>query len=243
MAGMLRVRRSRGALSGVLLVLLGVWGGLIPFVGPYVNYAYTPDSAWTYNSGRFWLEILPAIGVIVGGIILLASRLRPAALLGAWLAALSGCWFAVGGALAPIWNHGMSAGTPAGGSVARAVEQIGFFTGLGVVIVFVAALALGRLSVLTIKDAKIAERAAVPVATAPAAAVPAASVPAAAAPPAGQSAARTVLHKVFPAKAQQPQAATSEPPTIPGRRIGRHSAGDSGKAGTPEEVSSGSAQR
>ena len=32
MAGMLRVPRSRGALNGVLLVLLGLWGGLIAFV-------------------------------------------------------------------------------------------------------------------------------------------------------------------------------------------------------------------
>ena len=44
MAGMLKVSRSRGALSGVLLVLLGIWGGLIPLVGPYVNYAYTPTT-------------------------------------------------------------------------------------------------------------------------------------------------------------------------------------------------------
>ena len=42
MAGTLRVRRSRGALSGLLLVLLGIWGALIPFVGPYFHYAYTP---------------------------------------------------------------------------------------------------------------------------------------------------------------------------------------------------------
>jgi hypothetical protein len=163
MAGMLRVQRSRGALSGVLLVLLGLWGGLVPFVGPYVDYAFTPDRAWTYTSGRFWLELLPAIGAVVGGLILLASRLRPAALFGAWLAALSGCWFAIGGALAPLWaaelpGPGLPAqGTPVGGPVARAVEQIGFFTGLGVVIVFVATLALGRLSVLAVRDVKAAE--------------------------------------------------------------------------------------
>jgi hypothetical protein len=42
MAGMLRVPRSRGALSGALLVLLGLWGGLIAFVGPYFHFAYTP---------------------------------------------------------------------------------------------------------------------------------------------------------------------------------------------------------
>ena len=44
---MLRMRRSRGALSGFLLVLLGLWGALIPFIGPDFHYAYTPDAAWT----------------------------------------------------------------------------------------------------------------------------------------------------------------------------------------------------
>jgi len=52
MAGKLRVPRSRGAMTGLLLVLLGAWGGLIAFIGPYFHYAYTPDSAWTYTSGR-----------------------------------------------------------------------------------------------------------------------------------------------------------------------------------------------
>ena len=50
MAGILRIRRSHGIMSGVLLALLGIWGGLIPFVGPDFNYAYTPDTAWTYNT-------------------------------------------------------------------------------------------------------------------------------------------------------------------------------------------------
>ena len=59
MNGMLRVPRSRGALSGVLLVLLGAWGALVPFIGPYFHFAYTPDSGWTYTQGRLWLEILP----------------------------------------------------------------------------------------------------------------------------------------------------------------------------------------
>jgi hypothetical protein len=45
--GMLRVPRSRGAVSGVALILLGLWGALIPFVGPYFHYAYTPDTGWT----------------------------------------------------------------------------------------------------------------------------------------------------------------------------------------------------
>jgi hypothetical protein len=163
---MLRVPRSRGALSGVLLVLLGAWGALVPFIGPSFHYAYTPDRAWAYTSGRLWLEILPGAAVVIGGLILLASSYRPAALFGGWLAALGGAWFAVGNVLAPAWHGGsVTAGTPVGGTLTRAVEQIGFFTGLGIVIVLFAAMALGRLSVISVRDARLAERAAEAAAT------------------------------------------------------------------------------
>jgi len=170
MAGILRVSRSRGALSGVLLVLLGIWGGLIPLVGPYVNYAYTPNHAWRITSGRIWLEILPAAGALLGGLILLGSKLRPTALLGASLAAASGAWFAVGGSLAPLWTNNIPAqGYPVGGHIARSMEQIGFFTGLGVVIVGIAAVALGRLSLVSVRDASAVERTAPTTAVEPAA--------------------------------------------------------------------------
>ena len=70
-----------------LIVLLGIWAGLVPFVGPYFHYAYTPNSAWTYTTGRFWLEILPGVGAMLGGLIVLVSSNRPFAIFGAWLAA------------------------------------------------------------------------------------------------------------------------------------------------------------
>ncbi len=162
MAGMLRVPRSRGALSGALLVLLGLWGGLIAFVGPYFHFAYTPGTAWTYTSGRLWLEILPGIATVLGGLILLASRVRPVAMFGAWLAAVSGAWFAVGRVLSPAWNaHGIVAlGTPIGGTLHRALVELTYFTGLGVIIVFLAAVSIGRLTVIGVRDARLSERAA-----------------------------------------------------------------------------------
>ena len=160
MNGMLRVPRTRGVLSGLLLVLLGAWGALVPFVGPYFHYAYTPDTAWFYTSGRFWLEILPGAGAMLGGLIVLASAYRPVAHFGAWLAAVSGAWFALGSILGPTWSGiRMNPGTPVGGATMRALEQIGFFTGLGVAIAVVAAMALGRFSVVGVRDAKLAERA------------------------------------------------------------------------------------
>jgi hypothetical protein len=152
MAGTLRVRRSRGALGGVLLVLLGIWGAVIPFVGPYFHYAYTPDRAWDVTAGRMWLEVLPGAVAMVAGIVVLLSRLRPAAVFGAWLAALAGAWFAVGDLVAAAWTRLPRAGTPVGGASRAALEQIGLFTGLGVVILFVAALTLGRFTVVAARD-------------------------------------------------------------------------------------------
>jgi hypothetical protein len=148
MAGMLQMRRSRGAFSGFLLMLLGLWGALIPFVGPYFDYAYTPDKAWTYNTGRLWLELLPGAAVFLGGFLLLVARSRHTALFGALLAAVAGAWFTLGTVLSPLWNHHVPmGGSPASSTVyMRIMEQLGFFTALGIVIVFVAAVALGRIA-------------------------------------------------------------------------------------------------
>jgi hypothetical protein len=155
MAGMLRVRRSQGALSGACLMLLGLWGALIPFVGPYFHFAYTPtpDRAWAVTAGRMWLEVVPGAVALVSGALMIISRFRLLVLLGAWLAALAGTWFAVGSLVAARWATVPAAGRPAGTSIARLLsEQLGFFTGLGVVMVFVAAVALGRLTVLGARD-------------------------------------------------------------------------------------------
>src|SRR5579859_6646802 len=106
MAGMLQIRRSRGAASGFLLVLLGIWGAIIPFIGPYFHYAYTPDTSWTYTTARLWLEILPGAAVFLGGVLLIIATGRHIALLGAFLALLAGGWFALGTVLSPLWSTG-----------------------------------------------------------------------------------------------------------------------------------------
>jgi hypothetical protein len=165
MAGKLRVPRSRGALSGLLLLLLGLWGGLIPCVGPYFDFAYTPDKAWVYTSDRLWLSVLPATATAFGGLILLLSANRIVAMFGAWLAALGGAWFVVGGPLSALWteNGTVATGTPIGDETKQVAEQLAFFSGIGALIVFFAALALGRLAVVAVRDARLAEeKAAVP---------------------------------------------------------------------------------
>jgi peptidoglycan/LPS O-acetylase OafA/YrhL len=149
MAGMLQMRRSRGAASGFLLVLLGIWGAIIPFIGPYFHYAYTPDTDWTYTTARLWLEILPGTAVFLGGVLLIIATGRHIAMFGAILAAAAGAWFALGTMLSPLWSTGgvTLGGTPvASTTLMRIMEQVGFFTGLGAVIIFFAAAAFGRIS-------------------------------------------------------------------------------------------------
>ena len=166
MNGMLRVPRTRGVASGLLLVLLGAWGALIPFIGPYFHFAYTPDTAWSYTVGRLWLEIIPGVATVLGGLILLVTAIRPVAIVGACLAAAAGAWFALGPVIAPVWTGygtvgpnaipaALYPGVPTGGPLHLVAEHLAFFTGLGVVIVFISALALGRLAVIGARDVEI----------------------------------------------------------------------------------------
>jgi hypothetical protein len=50
--------------------------------------------------------------------------------------------------LSPLWNHHVTlGGSPAGSTVyTRIMEQLGFFSALGVVVVFIAAVAFGRIA-------------------------------------------------------------------------------------------------
>jgi hypothetical protein len=172
---MLQVRRSHGAFGGVLLALLGIWGGLIAFVGPYFHYAYTPDKAWTYNTGRLWLEILPGAATLFGALLIMGSSGRHVKLFGATLGILAGAWFVVGNVLAPLWTTATPAGVPASTTtLMRAMEQIGFFSGLGVAIVLLAALAAGRLTAVPGVPVAAPERT-VPVETVPTQTFPARS--------------------------------------------------------------------
>lgn len=142
--------RSRGAASAVLLVALGIWGAVIPFVGPYFTYAFGTDTPWVFTVDGLWLNILPGIVVFLGGLLLGPSRNRISGGLGAWLALAGGIWFTVGPTLSQLWGAPGPAdpiGEPLGPSWWQALEQLGYFYGLGALVTALAALALGRLTV------------------------------------------------------------------------------------------------
>jgi hypothetical protein len=144
-------------LSGLLLMLLGIWGALIPFIGPYFHYAYTPDSAWTWTSGRLWLEVLPGAAAFVAGFLLTTTAHRAVGVFAGWLGSVAGAWFVLGPTFSRLWHGAGDTGSPVGGTTRQVLEQIGFFSGLGVVILFLAAQALGRFTVRSLRDVRAAE--------------------------------------------------------------------------------------
>jgi hypothetical protein len=129
----------------MLIVLLGLWGALIPFVGPYFDYSFSPNASWHYTTDRLWLDIIPGVVAVLGGLLLLASNTRMRGALGGWLAAIAGAWFAIGPAVSLTWEHGRGPiGAPLGGTTRQTLELLGYFYGLGALIVALAAFAVGR---------------------------------------------------------------------------------------------------
>jgi hypothetical protein len=140
-----RLPRTTGALSGLLVILLGIWGGLIPFVGPYFHYAFGSYKTWHYTSERLWLCIVPGAVAVIGGLLLLRSSRRSSGLLGGWLGIAAGAWFAIGPAISLLWHSaGNPIGAPMGNHTRQAIEWLGYFSGLGVVIAALSAFAMGR---------------------------------------------------------------------------------------------------
>src|SRR5947209_16715903 len=94
----MRLPRSRGAVCGVLLILLGAWAALAPFVGPYFHFAYSPHprQTWHWTAARGWYEVLPGGVAVFAGLVLLVTTHRVIAVFAAWLAALAGGWLVIG---------------------------------------------------------------------------------------------------------------------------------------------------
>jgi len=180
--------RTRGAATGLLLILLGVWGAVITFVGPIFNWAYTADPAWTWTVGKGWLEVLPGVATALGGVLLLLSANRASAMLGGWLAVFGGAWFVVGRTFASTLGTGDVGQPVASTDLKRALLEVTYFTGLGALIVLLGGAVLARVAVRHARDVVVTDPAP--------AAVPAANY--------------DESHPVVPARADQ-EAATEEP--------------------------------
>ena len=201
----------------MLILVLGVWGGLIPFIGPYFHYSFGGDQTWHFTMQRLWLNILPGGVAVIGGFMLMRASSRIGGLTAGWVALVAGAWFAVGPAVALLWDHTIYAiGAPNGGQARRMLEWVGYFSGLGAAIVGLAAFAMGRF----FSRPRLVEEPAVVAADAAAAAAPARHEPVTRTPVADAPAERTVVRDV-PAERTAVAAAPAERDVVADRPAGR----------------------
>lgn len=130
--------------AGLIILIAGLWGGLIPYIGPYFHFTLGPDKAWTWTTGRLWLVVLPAAASVLGGLILMGGGPRVSGRLGALIALAGGAWFAVGPDVSRVWNHGFMAVGAAHGhhAITRMLEFLTLHSGIGVLITALAAYSL-----------------------------------------------------------------------------------------------------
>lgn len=154
-----RIPLRRGSVCGMLLILLGLWGGLAPFIGPYLHFGYTPDKTWDFSSGRLYYSVIPGAVVLLGGVLAVLSRNRGLGVFAGLLATLGGIWFSLGETfMTAVVKKNIHAGNPilhAGATAAglRAyLETLTLFAGLGVLVAIIGALAMGRFSLMAAAD-------------------------------------------------------------------------------------------
>ena len=146
---------------GFLLVALGAWGAIVPFVGPEFDYPFPAGSdvgSWEWSETAWQLSLLPGIGAVYGGLILLGlvGSVRIAPALGALIALTSGAWFVLGSEFSRLWTTPPPDGS--GSDWMVIATNLGYHEGLGLAIVALSALALGMLALLPERVAKTQEQ-------------------------------------------------------------------------------------
>lgn len=134
---------------GITLMVLGVWGALVPFVGPSFGYGMGGSQAWTWSESHTTLHLLPGMATVLGAALLLRAQYANQ-LLGTLLAGAGGVWFVIAPTLHPLWaGDGMSGMSRMNGmgdsALDSALSGLGYHYGTGVVIAVLAAYAVGTL--------------------------------------------------------------------------------------------------
>lgn len=144
----MRMPRSRGMVSGLLIALLGAWAALVPMIGSYFDFSIRDVSAWTWDTDVLFLSILPGAAALVGGLMLAATANRASGGAGGWIALAGGVWLLIGSSMWLI-GDGFGYVDPAG---TTALEQVAYFYGTGALITALSSFALGRLSIRGHRD-------------------------------------------------------------------------------------------
>lgn len=147
-----RVSRQVRA-AAVIVGIVGIWGALIPFVGPSFGYGMGTTQSWQWSESHLTLHMAPGVAAALGATLMLQGR-RTRQLSGASLALLGGAWFVLAPTLHPLWaTQSMGGMSGMGGSaLSSALSGLGYHYGTGAVIAIAAAYVLGLLGATRVTE-------------------------------------------------------------------------------------------
>lgn len=100
------------AFAGAAALIVGAWGALAGYLGPYFGYRPVAQHVWVGNLQNGLLHLLPGAVAAVAGLMLLAmgparrSVRGGAFMLPAVLLLAAGAWFVIGPVAWPVFEHG-----------------------------------------------------------------------------------------------------------------------------------------
>lgn len=133
---------------GILTLLVGAWGGIVPFVGPLFGFNADGTMAWYWNLPHALLWVVPGAAACVAAAMMVGAMpraVRFGAFSGGVLAVLAGAWFVVGPEAWPVLFRSAGVFAPAG-AYKSFLHMIGYSFGPGVLLLVFGALALGMAS-------------------------------------------------------------------------------------------------
>jgi hypothetical protein len=133
---------------GLLAALVGAWGGICVFVGPYFGYRPTSATTWQWTTNNWLLHLLPGAVALAAGVMIMTlspvrrgAGVRSALGLAALVVTAAGAWFVIGPALWPTFQSTPAYATGTGAWTSF-WNQLGANLGPGVLLAFFGGMAL-----------------------------------------------------------------------------------------------------
>jgi hypothetical protein len=146
--GAIRTMPMSLGMVGILMILLGVWGGIVPYVGPIFGYSADGSSSWVWNSSHGILALVPGAAGVVAGLIVLSRASRSTVgggriglAFAGLLATAAGGWFVIG---PPAWRVIHSTTYFVSAAPLRELAfVVGYSLGVGLLLVWCGAFVVG----------------------------------------------------------------------------------------------------
>lgn len=134
---------------GLLTLLIGAWGGIVPFIGPIIGANADGTMSWYWSAAHAWLWLVPGAVACVASAIMVGTMPRAKVGLGrrgaigaGALAVLCGAWFVIGPEAWPVLVRSAGVFVPAP-PLTSLTREIGYSYGPGVLLVLFGATAMG----------------------------------------------------------------------------------------------------